>query len=162
MRTFPFLLILLLITQPKVLSAQYHGRVIGSSGEPLAGVTITDNIFHQVTTDFQGRFKFDDPNPRSTLSLINADRIVRFTLSGYEPSTRVLTPNSDAEVVLEKTDTAAWRPPICGATNDKEVVPLMVFSIPKKVEYDHVTKEAAAYFDGILDSLCWRQAPYGK
>ncbi len=30
------------------------------------------------------------------------------------------------------------------------------------VEYDHVTKEAAVYFDGILDTLCWRHAPYGK
>ena len=69
MRTAPLLLILLLSTQPKALLAQYRGRVLAQSGEPLRGVTVTDNIFYRVTTDTEGRFKLDDPNPRSNLSI---------------------------------------------------------------------------------------------
>ena len=86
----------------------------------------------EATTAEGGEFRFD-PSTSKFVAGPGFEQVVRFTRSGYQPTTRVVTVGIPIEVVLQKYDgtSSTWTPPSCSTTKDMMVGGLMAFKLPK-------------------------------
>jgi hypothetical protein len=79
------------------------GVVTDAEGRPLPGVRVLSLPFDEATTDASGRFELTNPAP-----------LVRFSMAGYQPVTR-LTASLGTPTRLERSTNGPWTPATCSA-----------------------------------------------
>jgi hypothetical protein len=148
MKTLQCCLVLFLCALP-VCADDFRGRVISESGEPLSSVNVLDMPNQEAFTGADGRFILQSV-PRGALKIIDNERSVRFTLTGFRPVTKVLKLNSDSEVVLKKDGRPSWTPGQCTSTAGMLRGDVMAFAVPQNSEVSRT--QDVDYSSAIIQS----------